>query len=80
MRVPGIQGAKGEDGITPDIDVKAETLPAGSPAQVSKSGSLENPLFTFGIPQGEKGDKGDNGEISDLDVIDNNVIDNLFGA
>ena len=43
-------------GNMPNISMKVETLPAGSNATVTKSGSTENPVFTIGIPQGEKGE------------------------
>lgn len=45
----------------PSISVAATTLAAGSTATVTKSGTDEAPVFTFGIPKGEKGDKGDTG-------------------
>lgn len=58
----GDKGDTGETGATPDISVTAATLPAGSSAIVTKSGTPENPVFAFGIPKGDKGDKGDTGE------------------
>lgn len=82
IQISGIQGPKGEDGkdgkdgITPSISVEAETLPEGSEAQVTKKGTDEAPLITFGIP---KGDKGDTGSFTEDDVIDSSLIDNLFG-
>ena len=51
----GIQGPQGATGATPNISVTATTLPAGSEATATRSGTNENPLFTFGIPQGEAG-------------------------
>lgn len=45
----------------PSISVGATTLAAGSTATVTKTGTDEAPVFTFGIPKGEKGDKGDTG-------------------
>ena len=65
--VQGVQGEKGEKGdkgdtgVTPNITATATTLPAGSSATVTKSGTAENPAFAFGIPKGDKGDKGDAG-------------------
>jgi len=51
-----------QGGTTPDITMVATTLPSGSNATVTKSGTTQNPTFTLGIPKGEKGDKGDNGQ------------------
>lgn len=45
----------------PSISVGATTLAAGSTATVTKTGTDEAPVFTFGIPKGDKGDKGDTG-------------------
>lgn len=45
----------------PSISVEATTLAAGSTATVAKTGTDEAPVFTFGIPKGDKGDKGDTG-------------------
>lgn len=42
--------------MTPNITATATTLPAGSSATVTKSGTAENPAFAFGIPKGDKGD------------------------
>lgn len=61
----GDKGDKGDTGVTPNITATATTLPAGSSATVTKSGTAENPAFAFGIPKGEKGDKGDKGEKGD---------------
>ena len=57
----GEKGDKGDTGATPNITATATTLPAGSSATVTKSGTAENPAFAFGIPKGDKGDKGDAG-------------------
>ena len=57
----GPKGDKGDIGNTPVITATATTLPAGSSATVTKSGTTENPTFEFGIPKGDKGDKGDTG-------------------
>lgn len=45
----------------PAIEANATTLAAGSSATVTKSGTDDAPVFTFGIPKGDKGDKGDTG-------------------
>lgn len=46
----------------PTISVAAKTLDSGSAATVTKSGTAAAPVFTFGIPKGDKGDKGDRGD------------------
>lgn len=58
----GDKGDKGDTGVTPNITATATTLPAGSSATVTKSGTAENPAFAFGIPKGDKGDKGEKGD------------------
>lgn len=54
----GKDGKDGKTGETPDIFTIATTLPAGSSAYAHTSGTLEQPLITFGIPKGDKGDPG----------------------
>lgn len=65
----GDKGDKGEVGATPQMSIGlVQTLPAGSSATASMSGTTENPLLNLGIPKGdrgEKGDKGDKGEKGD---------------
>lgn len=51
----GPVGPKGADGVTPAIGVKVTTLAPGSQATVVKSGTLEEPFFTIGVPQGVQG-------------------------
>lgn len=46
----------------PNISVSTTTLSAGSVATVTKSGTDEAPVFTFGIPKGADGAKGDKGD------------------
>lgn len=58
----GEKGDKGDTGATPIIDIESTTLPAGSAATVTKSGTDEAPLFTFGIPTGATGATGEKGE------------------
>lgn len=82
VQVPGIQGGKGEKGETgktPSISVDAETLPAGAEATVTREGTDEAPSLLFGIPKGEKGEPGESGSLTEEDVIDKSLIDNLFG-
>lgn len=65
----GAKGDKGDIGMTPNITATATTLPAGSSATVTKSGTAENPAFAFGIPKGDKGDKGEKGERGESGTI-----------
>lgn len=52
----GAPGAKGDTGATPDIQIgTVTTLPAGSDATASMSGTAENPLLNLGIPKGAGG-------------------------
>lgn len=51
----GPVGPKGADGVTPAIRVKVTTLAPGSQATVVKGGTIEEPFFTIGVPQGERG-------------------------
>ena len=60
----GAKGEKGDTGTTPNIQIGVvETLPAGSHATASMSGTVENPLLNLGIPQGIPG-HGGGGSIS----------------
>lgn len=54
-----IEGGGG--GVTPNIQATAETLPAGSEATVTRTGSNANPIFHFGIPEGLQGPAGASG-------------------
>ena len=59
----GDKGDRGEVGATPQVGIgTVQTLPAGSSATASMSGTTENPLLNLGIPQGIQGVKGDRGE------------------
>lgn len=62
------QGAKGDTGntgatgATPDISIgTVSTLPAGSSATATITGTAEEPVLNLGIPQGAKGDTGPQG-------------------
>lgn len=58
----GIQGETGDDGAAATIAVgTVATLPAGSSATVTNSGTSSAAVFDFGIPKGDKGDAGDTG-------------------
>jgi len=54
-----LKGVKGDDA---SVDVGTTiTLAPGASATVVNSGTTQDAVFNFGIPQGEKGDKGDAG-------------------
>ena len=55
----GDPGEDGEDGVSPTVNVgETETLPAGSDATVTNSGTETDAVFEFGIPKGDKGETG----------------------
>ena len=57
-------GAYVDSGVDASITITVgttTTLPAGSSATVTNSGTATDPVFNFGIPKGDKGDKGDTG-------------------
>ena len=48
---------KGDTGATPDITIgTVSTLPPGTPATASMTGTAENPVLSLGIPEGQPGD------------------------
>lgn len=51
----GAQGPQGTAGVTPNIVANATQLAPGLQPTVTKSGTLTDPVFTFGIPQGQAG-------------------------
>ena len=58
----GADGQPGADGVTPNIQIgTVETLPAGSDATASITGTPENPLLNLGIPKGADGASGSGG-------------------
>ena len=59
---PGRDGSPGATGATPWFTVTAVTGEAGTAASVTQSGTAENPMVEFTIPQGMKGDTGATGE------------------
>lgn len=62
MQVAGSgTGSGGGTVVVPNISASVETLPAGSEATVTKSGSNTNVMFSFGIPQGNQGNQGPTG-------------------
>ena len=62
---PGRDGSPGATGATPRFTVTAVTGEAGTAASVTQSGTAENPMVEFTIPQGMKGDTGKKGEKGD---------------
>lgn len=49
-------GTNGKDGVTPDIQIgTVTTLPAGSQATATITGTPEKPILNLGIPEGETG-------------------------
>ena len=62
----GIQGETGPAGASATVEVgTTTTLPSGSSASVTNSGTSSAAVFDFAIPQGPTGDKGDTGEKGD---------------
>lgn len=60
---PGQDGKDGKDGTTPDISIgDVTTLPAGSSATASITGTTEAPVLNLGIPQGQQGQQGETGQ------------------
>ena len=59
---PGREGSPGAAGATPRFTVTAVTGEAGTAASVTQSGTAENPMVEFTIPQGMKGAQGEKGE------------------
>ena len=62
---PGRDGSPGATGATPRFTVTAVTGEAGTAASVTQTGTAENPMVEFTIPQGMKGDTGEKGEKGD---------------
>lgn len=59
---PPASGKDGKDGVTPEFSIgEVETLPAGSEATATITGTKENPVLNLGIPKGDKGDDGTGG-------------------
>ena len=57
--IPGVDGKDGQDGAAATISVgTTSTLPAGSSATITNSGTSSAAVFDFGIPKGDKGDTG----------------------
>lgn len=59
----------GDTGATPDMKIgTVETLPEGSSATASITGTAEKPVLSLGIPTGATGAKGDTGSTPALSV------------
>lgn len=74
-------GAYVDSGVDASITItvgSTTTLPAGSSASVTNSGTSTDPVFNFGIPQGEKGDPGD-GDMDSSVYDPNDTVANAGG-
>ena len=58
----GDTGNTGQTGRTPEIFTRAVTLEPGSAAYADTTGTVEQPLITFGIPRGDTGAAGSDGK------------------
>lgn len=77
----GQNGADGEDGESATITVgTTTTLPAGSSATVTNTGTSSAAVLNFGIPKGEKGDSGSGaGDMSMSDYDPNGTVKSAGG-
>jgi len=67
----GDPGAKGDKGTTPDFTIgTVQTLPAGSQATASITGTDEEPVLNLGLP------KGDTGDVNDVQINGTSIVDN----
>ena len=74
INIPAI---KGQDGITPSIQVgDITTLEAGEQATVTRRGTDVNPIFDFGIPKGRDGGVLNNGSVMTEQLADGAVTAN----
>ena len=64
------KGEQGETGATPDLTIgTVQTLPAGSQATASITGTDEEPVLNLGLP------KGDTGDVSDVQINGASIVD-----
>lgn len=64
--IQGIQGEKGDTGATPELTIgTVSTLPEGSSASASITGTAEHPVLSLGIPKGDTGARGQTGAKGD---------------
>lgn len=61
-------GGGGGGAIIPNINATAETLPEGSVATVTKTGSNTDITFQFGIPAGKTGEPGQDGQAATIQI------------
>lgn len=88
-QLEALKGEKGDKGDTGETGAQGaagtikvgtvETLPAGSQAEVTNSGTDQNAIFDFKIPQGEQGNLGDLSATSPINYS-NNTISMQAGA
>lgn len=66
----GETGEQGDTGATPDFTIgTVQTLPAGSQATASITGTDEEPVLNLGLP------KGDAGDVSDVQIGGTSIVD-----
>ena len=76
VNIKGPEGQPGQTGATPDISIgTVETLPPGSPATATMTGTAENPVLSFGIPQGQQGAPGEVTQ-AEFDALADDVAQN----
>lgn len=86
VNIKGPEGQPGQTGATPDLSIgTVETLPPGSPATATITGTAENPVLSFGIPQGQQGAPGEVtqaefDELADEVSRQKSVLDNVEAA
>lgn len=82
----GEQGPQGETGATPNIQIGiVTTLDYNESATVTKTGTLKEPVFNFGIPRGKDGNNGSTNyrdlenkpTINSVELIGNKTLDEL---
>lgn len=57
--IDGTNGTDGTDGVTPNLQIgTVTTLEPNEQATVTRTGTDEQPIFNFGIPQGIQGEQG----------------------
>lgn len=54
---------------------EVETLPSGSEAEATMTGTYQDPVLNLALPTGPKGDKGDKGDAGSLDSVTADIND-----